>query len=220
MRYGNLLQLLAIITLFALTIFEYQRAKNHTEEIIYRLKVQKSFSGRQSFASEYGPDYKKVIPAKIEENRQHLLTLWNEMMYKFLAVIVLTLISVFHFIRYFYIWNTDEDERLRLHQYDASTWFLNFLFFAFVSLWYAYFSGGSAGATIGYILGILCATKCLWHVSVVVQSRQIKKLKGIRIVEIGIATLIYFHLIGFVFIYYATMFLKLPMLLDLLRGKL
>jgi hypothetical protein len=219
MRYGNLFQLLAIITLFSLTIFDYRQSKDHVQEVIYRLRVQKSFSNRQSFEYEYGKDYKKVIKEKIEENNKLLLTLWNHMMYKFLVVIILALISIFHFIKYFYVDYDVDHEHLPMNRYDAYTWFLNFLFFAFVSVWYAYFSKGYEGAGIGYVLGILCATKCLWHISKMIQMLKIRKLTGLRLAEIGIATLIYFHLIGFVFLYYVTMFLKLPMILDILKDR-
>lgn len=222
MRYGNLLQLLAIITLFALSIFEYRQSKAHTEEVIYRLRVQKSFSNRQSFESEYGKDYKKVIKEKMEENKQLLLTHWNHMMYKILVVIVLTLISVFHFIKFFYLDADADQETLIMHRYDASTWFLNFLFFAFVSAWYAYFSKGYEGAALGFLLGLLCAVKSLSYISGIIQKLQIKKLVPIRIAEIGMAALIYIHLISFgslvLLCYISVIFnIPLPQLIDLLR---
>jgi hypothetical protein len=219
MKYGNFLQLLAIITLIVLTAFEYRTSKKNTEAKLYQLRVQKSYINRNDYSHEYGPDYNNMIKKEIVNHTQLLQTHLDFMKYKIIAIMVLALISVFHFIRYFYVPYDTEHEELPMVKYDASTWFLNFVFFGIVSIWYAYFSNGYAGAIIGYILGLLCATKCLWHVSRVIQTLNIKKLTGIRVAEISIATLIYFHLIGFIIFYYGMMLAGLPAIINIMKGS-
>jgi hypothetical protein len=218
MRLGNFLQVIAILTLAVLSAFEYRTSTERTENEIYQLRVMKSFSSRKSFANEFGPDYKNVIKQKIVEEQQQLFTHRTHLMYKVIFIIVLALVSIYHFMRYFQIDYDLEHESLPDERYDASTWFLNFLFFAIVSVWYAYFSGGEEVSLIGYILGILCATKCLWHVSKVIRILRIRKLTGIRLAEIGLASLIYFHLIGFVILYYTILLRGLPFIIETMKG--
>ncbi len=218
MKYENLLQVLAILTLSVLTAFEYRTSKENTEAKLYQLRVDKSFMNRHDFTDEYGPDYKNTIKQEIEKHTLILQTHWSHMQYKYVVIMVLALISVFHFIRYFYVPYDTEFEHVPMVKYDAATWFLNFLFFAFVSLWYAYFSNGYAGAIIGYVLGLLCATKCLWHISTVIQALKIKKLTGLRVAEIGIGILIYFHLVGFVLFYYVMMIAGMPTIINIIKG--
>lgn len=218
MKYGNFLQLLAIITLIVLTSYEYRQSMEGTEAKLYQLRVDKSYSRRYDLTEVYGPNVQKEITNRVDQNKEQLHQHWQSLQYKLIFVLVLALVSIFHFIRYFYVPYDTEMEELPMYKYDASTWLLNFLFFAIVSVWYWYFSNGTTGAAIGYALGLLCATKCLWHISKVVQTLQIKKLSGIRVAEIGIATLIYFHLIGFVIVYYGVMLMGMPALLTIIKG--
>lgn len=218
MKYGNFLQLIAIITLTVLTSYEYRQSMEGTEAKLYQLRVDKSYSRRYDLTRIYGPNVQKEITNLMERNKEQLHLHWQHLQYKFIFVLVLALIAVFHFIRYFYVPYDTEMEELPMAKYDAATWLLNFLFFAIVSVWYWYFSDGTTGAIIGYVLGLLCATKCLWHISIVVQTQSIKKLTGIRVAEIGIATLIYFHLIGFIVVYYSIMLMGMPALLNILKG--
>lgn len=219
MRIANFLQVFAILTLVVLSTFEYRRSVENSENEIYQLRVIKSRSSRKSYAHQFGPDYKNVIKQMMEDEQQKMLTHRTHLMYKIIFIIVLGLVTVFHFVRYFHIDYDLEHEHLPEERYDALTWFINFIFFAIVSLWYAYFSGGYEVSIAGYILGILCATKCLWHLSKVIRTLNIKKLTGIRVAEIALSTLIYFHLIGFVIIYYGTLLFKIPMLLEVLKGS-
>ncbi len=214
MRLGNFLQVIVILTLVVLSAFEYRRALEHTENEIYQLRVIKSRMSRQSFAAEFGPDYKNVIKQKIADEQVKRFEHRTHLMYKVIFILILALVSVFHFIRYFHIDYDLEHEHLPDERYDASTWFINFLFFAIVSVWYFYFNGGYEIAIAGYILGILCATKCLAHLSKVIRTLRIQKLTGIRVTEIALSLLIYFHIIGFVILYYGTMLMKLPLLLQ------
>lgn len=216
MRLGNFIQAAVVLVLFTLTAFEYKRSKEWTEEEIYALRVEKSYSSRTDFTYKYGPDFKNVIKQKLETTKLDLNKHYNTMLYKALFIIVLALVSIFHFIRYFYTDYDLEYEHLPLEKYDALSWFLNFVFCGIAAIWYLYFSNGGAGAVIGYILAILCAVRCLWHISNVIQIKQIRKLKGIRIAEIAVATLIYFHLLGFVFVYYLMMIVGLPAIQELL----
>jgi hypothetical protein len=218
MRYGNFLQVLAIIVLVVLTAYEYRTSCENTETKLYQLKVDRSYSGRYDLTPVYGSNVKGEIDTRIAYHKERVQLHWDHMQYKLLVIMALALVSIFHFIRYFYVPYDLEHEHLPMAKYDAFTWFLNFLFFAFVSIWYAYFSNGEEGALIGYVLGLLCATKCLWHLSEVIQTQGIKKLTGIRVAEIGIATLIYFHLIGFVVCYYMLMMMGLPAIINILRG--
>jgi hypothetical protein len=218
MKYGNFLQLLAIITLTVLTSYEYRQSMEGTEAKLYQLRVDKSYSRRYDLRGTYGPNVQKEITNLMDRNKEQLHLHWQHLQYKFIFVLVLALVSVFHFIRYFYVPYDTEMEELPMAKYDAATWLLNFLFFAIVSIWYWYFSDGTTGAVIGYGLGLLCATKCLWHISIVIQTQNIKKLTGIRVAEIGIATLIYFHLIGFIVVYYGIMLMGMPALLNILKG--
>jgi hypothetical protein len=218
MRYGNFLQVLAIIILTVLTAFEYRTSREYTEAKLYQLRVDRSYSGRYDLSEVYGRNVKAEIDKQMEQHKTSGQRHWDHMQYKLIVVLVLALVSIFHFIRYFYVPYDLNHEHLPMEKYDATTWFLNFLYFAFVSVWYAYFSNGEEGAVIGYVLGVLCATKCLWHISTVIQTQQIKKLTGIRVAEIGIATLIYFHLIGFVVFYYVIMMMGLPAIINILKG--
>jgi hypothetical protein len=207
MRYGNLLQLLAIIALFTLTIFQYNTAKQHTDEVIQRLRLQKSLVNRQSFEEEYGPNYKVVIKEEMERNKQLLTTHWNMMMFKVIGIVVLVLISLLHFIKYFYL-DYGDDERLTLRQYDAFTWFINYAFFAVTAGWIAYFGKQIIPAVITYLAGILWAVISLWNISEIVQKQKLRKLVPATTSETVLGAFIFLHpvflYIGFI-IYVVTM---------------
>jgi hypothetical protein len=49
-----------------------------------------------------------------------------------------------------------------------------------------------------------------------IQSMQIKKPTGMQVIEIGLSTLIYFHLNGFAMDYYRTLLLKIPEILQMM----
>lgn len=203
MRLGNFLQVIAIITLSVLSSFEYRRSMEASANEIYQLRGQKSRVSRSAYQEMYGPAEKYRFANLIEEAEVRMHGHWNVLLIKIVVVMVLALISVFHFIFYFHTDYDLEHEHLPMERYDARTWFLNFGYFAFVSIWYYYFSNGGAGAAIGYVLGLLCAVKCLWHITNVVRTLRIKKLKPIRWVEIALASLVYVHLIVIVFTYYS-----------------
>lgn len=205
MRLGNFLQVIAIITLSVLSSFEYRRAMEASADEIYQLRALKSRVSRSAYQEIYGSSAKFKVAAQIQEAEVHMHGHWNVMLVKIIVVMVLALISVFHFISYFHTDYDLEHEHLPLERYDARTWFLNFFYFAFVSVWYYYFSNGGAGAAIGYVLGLLCAVKCLWHITNVIRTLRIKKLKPIRWAEIALASLVYVHLLAIVFGYYSYM---------------
>jgi len=209
MRPGNLLQLFAIITLFTLTIVQYNRAKTRTDDEIYRLRVQKSLMNRQSFAYEYGSDYKKDIRKRLEEERAKLGTVWTEMMFKCIAVIVLALFAVFHFIRYFYIEFEEGQEKLRLYQYDAFTWFFNYAFFAIVAFWFGWFSNDPLTGWIIYAFGVVWALVSLWYISTIVQAKKIKKLVTIRVFETLLGSFIFFQSLGLIITAYTALLMML-----------
>lgn len=118
MRFANILQLLAIITLFTLTNVEYQQSKNAIVRELKYLRVQKSFQNRQSFEEEYGPNWKQVIKDKIEENKQLLSSVWDTAMKKIAFCCMMLLVSLIHIIRCFYIYYDDAEISL---QYDLFT---------------------------------------------------------------------------------------------------
>jgi hypothetical protein len=197
MRFANILQLLAIITLFTLTNVEYQQSKNAIVRELKYLRVQKSFQNRQSFEEEYGSNWKQVIKDKIEENKQLLNSVWDVAMTKIAVCCVMLLVSLIHIIRYFYIYYDDEDTNSEISlRYDLFTWTLNASFFSITAGWAYYFNQSNSLVAIAYLLALGSITIALDFVTKYLWNKQQSTFSGLRFFQYTLAILLYFQLMS------------------------
>jgi hypothetical protein len=215
MRHGNFVQALAIALLFVLVSFQYNEAMHDTQDEIYYLRAQKSRVSRSEYTSRFGTQHKQELELEkaYQKPEQHRTI----MMYQMMGIMALALFSVFHFIRYFYTDYDVEIEPLPLARYDCATWFYNFLYFSIITIWIVLYSSEPTGAVIAYISAMLCCVKCLWHVSYVVKLKHMLKLNTWRVAEITMASIVYFHVVGFALMYYAIMLMGLPAFIQIIR---
>jgi hypothetical protein len=196
MRLGNLLHFFVIIVLLRFINVEYQHSKNVIERELQYLRVQKSYQNRQSFESEYGPNWKQVIVQKTEENKQLLITLWNTTMYKILGVCVLLAISVIHIIRYFYIHYDDDNEWGTITRYDLQTWLINFCFLWIITGWCWVINQSVPIIIIGYVFALLSLTYSVELLSRDIWKKQLAKFTFLRFSQYFLGILLYLHLVG------------------------
>lgn len=216
MNLGNLLQALALMALCIFTHSEYQNRRTLLENNIQALRVQKSFSGRQSFEYLYGPDWKNVIKQKLQENKDELAVNWNSTTKKIILILVLGCISAFHFIRYFYIDFEEDETYLREHyKYDAATWFINFIFFAITAAWALYFTRSIPLFSLGYVIAIFSLMGSLACITRLVEQKKPATFNRVKVMQLTVSVILYFHIIAFVVAYYGVFVLRIPVLTDL-----
>lgn len=203
MKPANFVHLFVLILLLSFTANEHSAYMDRLEAKNYAQRVELSRLQRYSAKTEEGKARIKELKAQMAEKKNIAATNHRITTYKVLAILLLFLIALYQFMRYFKIDFKDPDDLLVAINYQRKTWLLAFAMFMVTSFWCFYFRLTEEWAAISYLAGVGCLVRSLMLAT---ELRLITKKQGNKAFVFTTtitAVMLYFNLLIFGLMYYA-----------------
>jgi hypothetical protein len=207
MKPANFLHLFAIILLTCFAYTEHNNLNANYQQHVYDLRVAKSHTSRFAGKTERGREEVKRLKQEMEDVKAEYVFFSGLTGYKALVILVLFLMALWQFARYFKIDFDDANDIVVNSDYQRKTWLLNFLLFFVIAVWSLYFRQNYVIAVLSYLVAIGSLVRSLMLATELrLISRNTEGSRTFKTVTLVTAVILYFNLLLIGGIYYSSMF--------------
>jgi hypothetical protein len=169
--------------------------------------VAKSHTSRFAGKTERGREEVKRLKQEMEDVKAEYVFFSGLTGYKALVILVLFLMALWQFARYFKIDFDDANDIVVNSDYQRKTWLLNFLLFFVIAVWSLYFRQNYVIAVLSYLVAIGSLVRSLMLATELrLISRNTEGSRTFKTVTLVTAVILYFNLLLIGGIYYSSMF--------------